>query len=75
VVCVGERAGGAASALEPIDPAIAVAALSGELEPGFDLYGDTRAVAQALVAGGAYRLMVGSDLGCAVELLRKLCGG
>jgi hypothetical protein len=72
VVCVVERREGAASALEPIDAQIAVAALSYDREAGFDLYSDTRAAAEALVAGGAYRLTVGGDLAGAVALLRGL---
>jgi hypothetical protein len=71
-VCIVERGAGAASALEPIDPCIAVAALSHDLESGFDLHGTTTAAAEALVAGGAYRLRVGSDLAGAVGLLREL---
>jgi hypothetical protein len=75
VVCVVERREGAASALEPIDPRAAVAALSYDRESGFDLYSDTRAAAEALVAGGAYRLTVGGDLASAVALVRELAGG
>jgi hypothetical protein len=71
-VCVVERAGGAASALEPIEPGAALEVLSGDLESGFDLHGETIASAEALVAGGAYRLRVGSDLAGAVALLREL---
>ncbi|HET9223259.1 MAG TPA: hypothetical protein VFO07_12185 [Roseiflexaceae bacterium] len=71
-VCVVERASGAASALEPIEPCAAIEVLSGDLESGFDLHGETIACAEALVAGGAYRLRVGSDLAGAVALLREL---
>jgi hypothetical protein len=74
-VCIVERGAGAASALEPIDQCVAVAALSHDLESGFDLHGTTTAAAEALVAGGAYRLRVGSDLAGAVGLLRELTDG
>jgi hypothetical protein len=72
VVCVVERQAGAESALEWIDPCVPVAALSYDREAGFDLYGDTRMVAESLAAEGAYRLRVGSDLAGAVALLRGL---
>jgi len=75
VVCVVERHAGADSVLEPIDPAVVVATLSGNRESGFDLYDGTQAVAEALAAGGAYRLLVGHDLGRAVAALRRLGGG
>jgi hypothetical protein len=71
-VCIVERGAGAASTLEPIEPCVALAALSYNLESGFDLHAETTAVAEALVAGGAYRLRVGSDLAGAVALLREL---
>jgi hypothetical protein len=72
IVCMVERSGGVASALEPIDPSLLAEALSRDLEAGFDLHGDTRSVAAALVAGGAYRLSVGSDLAGAIALLKEL---
>jgi hypothetical protein len=72
LVCLVERATGRDSAVEPIDPAIAIDALTSELEAGFAFYGDTRAVAEALVADGAYRLIVGSDVERAVALLKEL---
>lgn len=75
VVCVVERQAGAESTLEPIDPAIVVATLSGNREAGFDLHDGTHAVAEVLAAGGAYRLLVGRDLGRAVAALRRLAGG
>ena len=71
VVCLVRRHAGRASALSPIDPAVAVAALSQDLESGFDLHARAGAVAAALAAGGAYRLDVGRDLEGAVELLRE----
>jgi hypothetical protein len=74
-VCIVERVAGPASALEPIDPCAAVEALSVDLESGFDLHGEITASAEALAAGGAYRLRVGSDLAGAVALLRKLTDG
>lgn len=63
------------SALERLDPRAAVEALSGEREPGFDMFQSTRAAAEALAAGGVYQLTVGGDLGHAVALLRALAGG
>jgi hypothetical protein len=72
VVCMVDRRPGRSSVLEPIDPGIPIMALSRDLESGFDLHGDTRGVAEALVAGGAYRLHVGSDLAGAVALLKEL---
>jgi hypothetical protein len=71
-VCIVERGAGPKSVLEPIEPCAAVDALSGDLESGFDLHGEIAASAEALVAGGAYRLRVGSDLAGAVALLREL---
>jgi hypothetical protein len=75
VVCLVERRDGRASALTPIAPAAAVAALSHDLEAGFDLHFRAGAVAAALAAGGAYRLVVGTELDGAVELLRGLLEG
>jgi hypothetical protein len=75
VVCIVERHAGVSSALEPIDPSIPLAALTRDLESGFDLYGDLRAAVEALVADGAYRLSVGSDLAGAVALLKELTDG
>ena len=72
VVCVVERHAAAETRLEPIEPARAVAVLSGNREPGFDLYDDTGAVAEVLAAGGAYRLTVGHDLSSATAALRQL---
>jgi hypothetical protein len=72
LVCVLDRHDSADSVVEPIDPAIAAAALSGDPEPGFDLYDNTPEVAQALAAGGAYRVTVGHDLACAAEALRQV---
>jgi hypothetical protein len=71
-VCIVERVAGAASELEPIDPRVAIEVLSGDLEMGFDLHGETSASAEALVAGGAYRLRAGSNLAGTVALLREL---
>ena len=75
VVCMVERHAALSSALEPIDPGVPLAALTHDLESGFDLYGDLRAAVEALVAGGAYRLSVGSDLAGAVALLKELTDG
>ena len=72
VVCVLERHAAAATRLEPIEPAQAIAVLSGNREPGFDLYEGTSAVAEALAAGGAYRMTVGHDLSSATAALRDL---
>jgi hypothetical protein len=75
VVCLVRRHTAHASTLTPIEPQTAVAALSRNLEAGFDLSSSTRVVAEALVAGGAYQLNMGSDLAGAVDLLRELLGG
>ncbi len=74
VVCLVRRHAGHASTLTPIEPQAAVAALSHNLEAGFDLSTGAGVVAEALAAGGAYRLDVGSDLAGAVELLREMLG-
>jgi hypothetical protein len=74
VVCLLRRHGSQASRLTPIEPQIAAAALSGNLEAGFDLYSSTSVVAEALAARGAYQLDVGSDLAGAVDLLREMLG-
>jgi hypothetical protein len=75
IVCMVERHAGVSSALERIDPCIPIAAMTHDLESGFDLYGDPRAAIEALVADGAYRLHVGSDLAAAVALLKELTDG
>jgi hypothetical protein len=75
VICVVERHAGTESVLEPLDTAAAIATLSGNRESGFDLYDGTRAAAEQLAAGGAYRLLVGHDLGRAVAALRRLRAG
>jgi hypothetical protein len=74
VICLVARHGSHSSVLTPIEPQVAIAALSRDLEAGFDLSSGTRVVAEALAAGGAYQLTVGSDLAGAVELLRKMLG-
>jgi hypothetical protein len=73
-ICLVRRHQGQASALRPIAPQAAVAALSHNLEAGFDLASGTRVVAEALAAGGTYQLEVGRDLAGAVELLREMLG-
>jgi len=72
VVCLVERHSRAETLLEPIDPGLAIAILSANQEPGFDLYEGTTAVAEATVASGAYRLTVGHDLTRATAALRTL---
>jgi hypothetical protein len=72
VICLVHRQGGRASALMPIARQAAVDAISHKLEAGFDLSSSTATVAEALAAGGAYQLNVGSDLAGAVELLREM---
>jgi hypothetical protein len=72
VVCLVQRHSGRTSALTPIDSALAVAALSQDLEAGFDLHARAGLVAAALAASGAYRLDVGTELDYAVDLLRVL---
>jgi hypothetical protein len=74
IVCLVERHGGRASTLAPIDPAVAVATLSRDLEAGFDLHTRAGEVAATLAAESAYRLEVGTDLEGAVALLRGLAG-
>ncbi|MEO7912245.1 MAG: hypothetical protein ABIV47_21585 [Roseiflexaceae bacterium] len=74
VICLVDRHDGSASTITPIEPQEAVAALSDNLEAGFDLGSSTRVVAEALAAGGAYQLGVGNDLAGAVELLRDMLG-
>ncbi len=74
VICLIRRHSGQASALRPIAPQAAIAALSHNLEAGFDLDSGTRVVAEALAAGGTYQLEVGRDLAGAVELLREMLG-
>jgi hypothetical protein len=55
--------------LEPVEPSVAVAALS-RLEPGFDLLGKESAEAIAAVtAHGAWRLTLARDPAAAIELL------
>lgn len=73
VVCFVEREPGPGAHLQPMPPAEALAALADPDEPGFDLLADRApATAAALVAGGAFRLRVGSDLDAAVALLARL---
>jgi hypothetical protein len=74
VVCLVERHAGAGTRLEPVDPEWAAAVLSEDREPGFDLYEGTRAAADAVAAGGAYRLTVGHDFGQATAALRGIAG-
>jgi len=74
-VCLVRRQSGRTSTLTSIAPQAAIAALSHNLEAGFDLSDGTGSVAAALAAGGAYQLNVGSDLGEAVELLRIMLEG
>jgi hypothetical protein len=74
VVCLVRRHDSHASTLTPIQPQAAAAALSHNLEAGFDLYSGTSVVAEALAASGAYQLDVGSDLAGAVDLLREMLG-
>ena len=72
IVCIVARHAGAETLLEPVDPDEAVAVLSADREPGFDLYQGAGAVAEGLVAGGAYRLIVGHDFDRATKVLRSL---
>ena len=72
VVCLVRRNDSHASTLTPIEPQAAAAALSRNLEPGFDLNSGTGVVAEVLAASGAYQLEVGSNLAGAVELLREM---
>jgi len=72
VVCLVRRHAGHASTLTPIAPQAAAAALSHNLEAGFDLNSSTGVVAKALAARDAYQLDVGSNLAEAVDLLREM---
>ena len=74
IICLIDRHERRASVLAPIDPQIAIAALSHNLEAGFDLHARANIVAEMIAAYGAYRLDVGDDLEKAVELLRDLLG-
>ena len=74
VVCLVRRHDSHASTLTPIEPQVAAAALSHNLEAGFDLNSSTGIVAAALAASGAYQLDVGSNLAGAVDLLREMLG-
>jgi hypothetical protein len=74
VVCLVRRYVSHVSRLTPITPQAAAAALSHKREAGFDLSSSTRVVAEALAAGGAYQLDVGSNLAEAVELLHEMLG-
>lgn len=70
-VCLIERHGNAASSAEPAPPATIRHALAAHNEPGFDLHARAD-VADALAAGGGFRLLVGSDLDQAVAVVRRL---
>jgi hypothetical protein len=72
VICLVRRHTSYASTLTPIEPQLAAAALSRNLEAGFDLNYRTRVVAEALATGGAYQLDVGGNLAGAVDLLREM---
>jgi hypothetical protein len=74
IVCLIHRHSGPSSALTPIEPRAAIAALNHNRESGFDLHPQAGAVVELIAAQGAYQLEVGSDLGGAVELLRELLG-
>jgi hypothetical protein len=71
-VCIIERHEGTETSIEPIPQQVAVEALSGHQEPGFDLYPDAAEAARAVTAQGAYRLVVGQDLAKATAVLRSL---
>jgi hypothetical protein len=72
VVRLVRRNQGRASALTPIGPQAAIAALSHNRAPDFDLSPSARNLAEALASGGTFQLAVGSDLDAAVDLLRKM---
>lgn len=72
IICLIHRHGGPRSALTPIEPRAALAALGHDRESGFDLHAQAGAVVELLAAQGAYRLEVGKDLAAAVEQLREL---
>jgi hypothetical protein len=72
VVCLVRRHAAHTSTLTSIAPQAAIAALSHNLEAGFDLSSSTGIVAEALATGGAYQLDVGQNLVGAVDLLRAM---
>jgi hypothetical protein len=74
VICLIHRHDGPRSTLTPIAPSAAIAALSYNREPGFDLHAQANAAVELIAAQGAYQLEVGSDLTGAVGLLRDLLG-
>jgi hypothetical protein len=66
---------GEAIGLEPVERAVAAAALS-RLEPGFDLLAEESAEAiGAVTASGAWRLTLERDPGAAIEVLVERFGG
>jgi len=68
--------GGPGPALEPLDPAEAVAALLAELAPGFDAFRPTIAARiRALAEPGAWRLRTGDDPRAAIPLVSGLLRG
>lgn len=71
IICLLERRLGQTSTLDRLPTAEAIFALAQSNEPGFDLYSRDRAAA-ALAAGGAYRLVMGSELSGAVALLEQV---
>jgi hypothetical protein len=74
IICLIDRHSRRTSALAPIDPQAAIAALSLNLEAGFDLHSRAGVVAEMIARQGAYQLQVGNDLEGAVKLLRDLLG-
>jgi len=72
LVCVVERHEGADTRLEAMDATEAVALLSANREAGFDLYDGAEAVAEELVGGGVYRIIVGHEPAQAPAVLRSL---
>jgi hypothetical protein len=74
VMCVLDR--GPVAAIEPLPPAELAAALTRDLEPGLELYGDAPArVAEMLAARGGWRLTLSADPAEAVDLLEQLSPG
>jgi hypothetical protein len=72
-VCVLARGG--APSLAPLKADELLAALTRELEPGLELYGDAPLeVARRLSAGGGWRLTLSDDPNEAIDLLGRLAG-
>lgn len=73
-LCLLER-GATETALEPVAPEDAVAAVLRRLDPGFDAFRDTLpARLRAVAAAGAWRLRLSTEPDAAVAIVRRLLG-